>query len=571
MTEDGLDKPGTGKWWIPLLWIVLASAAAHLWCLGSQFYLDDPSIISDSASIHSGVFWERLSGAWTNFGYVLQYKLFGSSPMGWHAVNWLLHTAVACALFAVGRELVRDGGGDGVAWFAALLFAVHPLASEIPNYARTQDLAWVTLFSLLACRALIGFLREGRWFWLLGTVLGIAGATMSKGPGFFHALMMTGAVGFAAGNPGAWRRAGKHWRWLVPLLLAAVAVLWFSRFLPNLWRATSTWSEPRIIGHAYTLARVFWEFAWRALLPVSLCSDHQIAETMVPKGAGWLGVTDTVAKASMLGLLALTAFSLWLAWRRPTRVFGVCVFLFAATMLFRVMYLVPEFMPEYRIYPGLPWFCLGAAVLLGALWKRVPGDGSPRVFAVLILLPCVVLSARRSFVWHDLDRLCGDVLEQYPAQGRAVWELHNRDLTKGDWLKIIDRQKTLWPGVFQSFIEQTQKLAPVRDLNSGHFALADVACQGRYAMALAHTQGPAAGIAEIRRLEIRMHQLGIKPSSNRTIWGYFHHAKATILEMAGDFPGALESMRFEGVYKFTQADIDRLERKIAEKRSEYGR
>ena len=30
-------------------------------------------------------------------------------------------------------------------------------------------------------------------------------------------------------------------------------------------------------------------------------------------------------------------------------------------MLFRVIDLIPEFMPEYRIYPGLPWFCLEAA------------------------------------------------------------------------------------------------------------------------------------------------------------------------------------------------------------------
>ena len=42
-----------------------------------------------------------------------------------------------------------------VALFGALLFAVHPLASEIPNYARTQDLAWVTLFSLLASWAFL--------------------------------------------------------------------------------------------------------------------------------------------------------------------------------------------------------------------------------------------------------------------------------------------------------------------------------------------------------------------------------------------------------------------------------
>ena len=67
--------------------------------------------------------------------------------------------AVACVLFGFGRDFLRGRAPAGVAWFGALLFAVHPLASEIPNYARTQDLAWVTLFSLLASWALLRFLR----------------------------------------------------------------------------------------------------------------------------------------------------------------------------------------------------------------------------------------------------------------------------------------------------------------------------------------------------------------------------------------------------------------------------
>jgi hypothetical protein len=42
---------------------------------------------------------------------------------------------------------------------ATTQFAVPPLASEIPNYAPTQDLAWVTLFSLLASWSLLLILR----------------------------------------------------------------------------------------------------------------------------------------------------------------------------------------------------------------------------------------------------------------------------------------------------------------------------------------------------------------------------------------------------------------------------
>lgn len=551
--------------WLPFSAIIAASALAHLWCLGSQFYMDDTSIILDNELVRDGRFWKALLNTWTTFGYWVQFKLFGMSPVAFHAVNWLLHTAVACVLFGFGRDFLRGRAPEGVALFAALLFAVHPLASEIPNYARTQDLAWVTLFSLVASWLLLRFLLDAGWKNLMGAALCVTGATLSKGPGLFHALMMTGAVALAFMTPQHRQMLRRNIGWFAGAVVAALAALWLAGVLPRWLDYTSNWQQPRFIGHAYTLARVFWEFAWRAVVPVSLSSDHHIAESLVPPGSGWFGIPDGSAMFAAAAMLALTAFSLFLAWRKPTRLFGVCLFLFTTTMLFRVMYLVPEFMPEYRIYPGMPWFCLGAAILLAALWNRIPGGGSPKLVAALILLPCIVLSARRSFVWHDLETLCADVLKQYPAQARAVWELHDRDIAAGNWQKVIDRQRDVWPRVFRRFLEENKRLAPARELPSGHFGLADVACAGNHAIAIAHLKGPAAGVMEIRRLEMRMRQLGIDPVSNRTIWGYYHHARATVMEMAGDYPQALESMRAEGVAKIRASDIRRVEEKLAAK------
>ena len=151
---------GNGRDWRPYLWIIAASALAHLWCLGSQFYMDDRPGILENELIRSGRFWKTKLLAWTHLGYVVQSRLFGFSAAEFHAVNWVLHTAVACVLFGFGRDFIKDRWSGGVALFGALWFAVHPLGSEIPNYVRTQDLAWVTLFSLLACWCLLRFVRR---------------------------------------------------------------------------------------------------------------------------------------------------------------------------------------------------------------------------------------------------------------------------------------------------------------------------------------------------------------------------------------------------------------------------
>ncbi|RYD40529.1 MAG: hypothetical protein EOP85_14080, partial [Verrucomicrobiaceae bacterium] len=83
---------------MPFLWIVLASAVAHIWCLGSVFYLDDFPQIRDNELLHNGHVWEARFLSWTLAWQWLQIRLFGMSTVGFHAVNWLLHTAVACVL-----------------------------------------------------------------------------------------------------------------------------------------------------------------------------------------------------------------------------------------------------------------------------------------------------------------------------------------------------------------------------------------------------------------------------------------------------------------------------------------
>ena len=561
--SEGAGNVERARAWRPVWWVIVASALAHLWCLGSQFYMDDLAGIVNNDAIREGRFWESLPLSWTHLGYVVQYRLFGMSPVGFHAVNWLLHTAAACVLLGFGRDFLRGSRSEGVALLGALLFAVHPLASEIPNYARTQDLAWVTLFSLLACWALLRFLRDGGWRKLFGCALGIVGATLSKGPGLFHVLMMTGAIGLAFMTPAHWSLLRRRAWWVAGTFLLGGAALWVGGFLPDLWQATGHWVEPRFIGHAYTLGRVFWEFAWRSVIPVALCSDHHIAETLVPVSARWWSIPDTGAMWAAVAMFALTVFSWVLVWRKSTRLLGVCLFLYVATMWFRVLYLIPEFMPEYRIYPGLPWFCLGAAILLGAGWRSLAGGHSPRVPAVVLVLLFAGLSARRSFVWHDLDRLTADILRQYPAQGRAVWELQDRDLDAGNWQKVIDRQRQVWPQVFHAFMAENRRLAPRRELPTGHFALNDVVCAGRYAIALAHVEGPAAGLAEIRRLELYMRGLRMDPVEHKLHWSYFFQSKVLVLEQAGNYQAACDLIEREKPDPLSKADMARVQGKLA--------
>ena len=555
---EATHKPAiSDRAWLPFLVIAAASALAHLWCLGSVFFLDDDMQIENNQRVISGEFWRSGLTAWTELWYCIQYRLFGVSAPGFHAVNWLLHTAVACALFAFGRDFLGDRARWQVALFGAVLFAVHPLGSEIPNYARTQDLAWVTLFSLLAAWAMLRFLKHGGWMKLLGCAACVFGATFSKGPGIFHAAMAVGVVGLAFVTVGHWKIFRRSIWLIAASAMVTLAALWTSGGLAAFLNGISSFGQPRSIGNAYTLGRVFWGFAWRSVIPVSLSADHQVAETLVLPGMHFWNVPDSGAMWAVGGFLALTAIAGFLAWRRSTRLFGACLLLYCGTILFRVLYPIPEFMPEYRIYPGLPWFCLGAAIVLHAALRKFT-EIPPRVPAVILVAVFAFMSAKRSFLWHDLHSLLGDVLQQYPAQSRAVWELDERDVKAGNWQHIITRQRTVWPEIFRRFMEENQRLAPARELPSGHFALAEVACRGSYALALAHTEGAAAGIREINQQEIYMKRLGLDPKAHAIHWGYFFYNKAMVLEVAGQHDEAIALLERKEVPRIGKLALKRL-------------
>lgn len=546
MSDDKtiVEKVG-GRPWLPYLLILLACGLAHLWCLGSQFYLDDFPQIRDSEIVRNGHFWEAGLSAWSYLNYSIEYRLSGTSPVGFHAVNWLIHAGIACVLFAFARDFLRGKWPVGVALFGALLFAVHPLASEIPNYARTQDLAWATLFSLLAAWGILRFLGPDdpwslRWKWLALCAIGIAGATFSKGPGLPHALMMTGVIGLAYLPPQAASFVGRH-KWVLPAaMVPVIALLWMAGLAQSGLTLLNQWSNPRFVGHGLTVSRVFWEFAWRCIVPIKLSADHQIAETLIPASAHWWAIPDKIALLSAAGLLSLTALAAWLAWRKSTRCFGVCLLLFAGAILFRVLYLIPEFMPEYRIYPGMPWFCLGAAIALAGGWRWMFPTASPRLPAVLLLGTFAALSARRSFQWHDIHSLMADVLKQYPAQARALWELDDHDADVGNWKAIIVRQERDFPEVRRVFIAKLGELAPGRELPTGNFSLAEIACLGQYALAVAHEKSPAQGIVLIDQLEAYMQAMKIDPETNPAHWNVFRRAKALVLETAGKYQAALD-------------------------------
>ncbi len=167
--QDWLDRTFLNSW-RPYLWIALAGFLLYLKTLYFDFsFLDDNNLIlknfnfiSRLSNVFQAFFqdvFEMEAGADAFYRPMLTVTLIldaqwgGASPYAYHLTNLLIHNAVCCLLFAL---FTRLGYRKDLAFFASLIFTVHPILS--------QAVAWIpgrndTLTALFALPAVIFFVR----------------------------------------------------------------------------------------------------------------------------------------------------------------------------------------------------------------------------------------------------------------------------------------------------------------------------------------------------------------------------------------------------------------------------
>ncbi len=164
--------------------LCLLVAVSYFPALSAGFVWDDELTLPNAAPLHT---WSGLAQIWftprallpyeahywpllyTTFW--LEHKLWGLAPLGYHLVNLLLHTSVVLLLWRLLRRLGVPG-----AWFAAAVFAVHPLHVESVAWVIGRKDMLATVCYLAAVLAYIRFAEMRRWrHYLLAVALFVLG------------------------------------------------------------------------------------------------------------------------------------------------------------------------------------------------------------------------------------------------------------------------------------------------------------------------------------------------------------------------------------------------------------
>jgi tetratricopeptide (TPR) repeat protein len=333
----------------------------------------------------------------TTASFLFNYAILGNGDnlAGYHWVNFLLHACNVCLVFALAGRILNRAGP---AFFAAALWAVHPLGTEsVTNIVGRADLIAATavlagLWLYIRSATLRGRRLAAAAIGLLA--IAAAGMFAKENAVVLPAVMLLWDLSFGSRQP------RDRWQRLLPYaaVMAAAGLLWWVReriFSALPWPAESFPDNPIALAGfwtgRFTAVKVLGMDLWLLVCPWQLSADrsyNQIPLASAGDASAWL---------SLIAIAAILAVALWR--RRTDRLMFWAAGFLGLTVLptSNLVFPIGSIMAERFLYMPAIAFAIAAAALAYRLPNRRLGAG--------ILVLAVVIFAGRTLArnrdWQD--------------------------------------------------------------------------------------------------------------------------------------------------------------------------
>ncbi len=410
--------------WAPVL-LAGCIAVAYANSLGGPFVFDDvPSIVENPSVLSLGTWLHHplADGGITISGrpalsltFALNHLWSGTDVGGYRVTNLLIHIGNALLLFGLVRRTLGlsatswrlRAARTPLAWFTALLWGLHPLATAAVTYVvqRAESLMalcfLVTLYATVRSEETPG---TRRW-------PGLALAACAVGMAVKEVMAVAPLVvalfdrAFLAGTcRDVWRRRGGMYSGLAASCFLAILLA----FATAGRGGTVGWGTPvTVLPYLQIQGAAVLGYLGRALWPGALIFDYGTAESFGHPG---------LISATVVGALLIASVLIFLRWPK-LGFFGVAFFaILAPTSSF--MPIASQVAAEHRMY--LPLAGVVALGVVMAFW--IGGRFAWAVFA-LAALALGLQTVERNATYRTTAGLWQDVVNKWPTNARAHYNL----------------------------------------------------------------------------------------------------------------------------------------------------
>jgi hypothetical protein len=376
-----------------------------------------------------------------NVSYAIDRAVWGYTSFGFHVTNVALH-AVAVGLFygwctrafADAYEKDTRVQPEWPAFFAASMFAVHPLLTEAAGYIseRSEVLCSIGFLGclILARRAIqrAGFVAAA------GALVAALFALASRETAValpvvflaYDAWVLSPAESRKGAIARGWMR--RLWRLYIPAL--AIVATWAVIRLRTLVSVGAV-SDRGSVDTLMTQAIVIWHYIALLVVPVGQTIMHDVRFVTSPG--------DPEALLALAGLAAIVVTAVHIRQRSPLLAFGLVWLVAALAASSSVIPLRPA-MAEHRVYLASGGFFLVLATLAARPLATRP---SARLLASVVLVVCVFLTARRNMVWSNPTLLWAEAVSTAPGSWEAHYAYADALREIGQCARAIDEYRTV--------------------------------------------------------------------------------------------------------------------------------
>jgi tetratricopeptide (TPR) repeat protein len=437
----------------PVALVIVLALLAYSNSFTSAFVFDDIQHVRDNLRIRdlgALLSWNGYLPLRHRFvGYLtfaLNYALGNLEVAEYHVVNFCIH-AINCGLvYALVvlafrtprlRSSALAGSAQAIAFFAAALFATHPIQTQAVTYIVQRFTSLAALFYLLA---VVLFLR-----WRLHREAGDASRTARVA--LYSGVLLSAVLGMKTKEiaftlpialilcevsffePGAWRKR----LFLLPIAATMLVIpLTYLGGLPvesaagasaNVAEATRVQSTISRLDYLLTQAPVLVTYLRLLVWPTGQNLDHDIrvAHRLVEArvlGSGLLLVTLAALAWSLYRRTASGRVTIEAGWRLVG--FGV-VWSFLALAVESSFVPIVDVINEHRVYLPAAGLFAGVATALALAMRRVHARSTARVVvvsAVIVSAVLAVASICRNRVWANDITLWSDAAQKSPNKAR---------------------------------------------------------------------------------------------------------------------------------------------------------
>ena len=436
------------------LHVALAAAAAfavYANSLQNPYLWDDVEQIQNNAALRD---WRNIPKLLTRGYYyaareesyrpvdslslIVTQGVLGPRAGAQRAVNAGLHALNAALVYFLALSFLPAAG----ALLAALIFAVHPVHTEVVNCVAYRDELWACLLYLAA----FILARRRRTAWALAAY-GLSLAAKETAV-TLPALFLAHEILFPAGPPAAPPRLMDRAKTILssPFLMGAAlitAVYLPLRFtvLANVEHQAS-YPGGSLTSNFLTMTPVLLQYVRLLFIPVRLAVSYDVPALRSAAEPAFLGA------AALLGAAILGA-----VWRgrtdRQVAFWSAWIILGLAPVLNFVPFLHTSLMFERYLY--IP--SVGLAMLLARAAESIPKRAA-LALAVALLTAYAYATVARNRVWRDGEALYKDNLRIFPNNHRIYTFLGGDYLSRGQFEPAIahfEKSLRLAPGFPSAF------------------------------------------------------------------------------------------------------------------------